>query len=292
MHVWSIPRVLSLSSNETPEPLRSLSNHRAAITNVILGHSTSATNICVSASQDNTVIVWNYQSGDPLRTFLLPSTPLCLALDPCDRAVYLGFEDGSLQLIEFLQPNSVVHPLYDTALQDTPVQITSPPWTAPSDVGSALCMGLNYDGTILLSGHVSGKVVQWDIGRRSYSAEATDLNAPVTNLIMMSPFPSKPRTKPNAVVKPKLGEGPCVFTAQLNGLPRNSPFEEAVAMQGFPSDMLEDAISRFSAPLATSPSGDVALRKENEELWKVINEQRTLQKETWDKYTKLKTGRV
>ncbi len=292
LHVWSVPRVLSLSANDTPEPLRSLSNHRAAITNVSLGHSASTTNICVSASKDNTVIIWNYLSGDLLRTFLLTSTPLCLALDPCDRGVYVGFEDGSLQLIELIQPDSTVHPLYDTTLQDTPVQITLPSWSAPSDVGSALCIGLNYDGTILLSGHASGKLVQWDTGRRCYSAEAADLNSPITNLIMMSPFPTKTMTRPSAVVKPKLGKGNYVFTAQLNGIPRSSPFDEVVAMQGFPSDMLENAISRFSAPLSSSASGDDPLPKENEELWKVINEQRTLQKETWDKYTKLKNSRA
>jgi pre-rRNA-processing protein IPI3 len=243
---------------------------------VCLGHSASATNICVSASKDNTIIVWNYFTGDLLRTFLLPSTPLCLAVDPCDCGVYIGFEDGSLQLIELLQPESNYNPLYDTKLQTTPVQITLSPFTAPSDNGSALCLGLNYDGTSILSGHTSGKIVQWDTGRRAFSAELADLNAPVTNLCMLSPFPDKRLTKALTVVKPKLSEENYTFTAQLIGNMDKNNFNKALDTPGFPSAMLEDAISRFYTPAATSSSGDEKLRKENEDLWKVVREQQSL----------------
>ncbi|TVY80513.1 Pre-rRNA-processing protein crb3/ipi3 [Lachnellula suecica] len=295
IHVWSVPRLFSLASNETQQPLRSLSNHRAAVTSLALGHSSSTTNICVSASRDNTVIVWNYHSGDLLRTFLLPATPLCLALDPCDRAVYAGFEDGSLQLIEFLQPKSTLNPLYDANLQTTPVQITETPWTAPSEPGAALCIGLSYDGTCLFSGHATGKIAQWDTGRRAFSLELADLNAPVTNLLTLSPFPKQKLTRPSTVVKPKLGEGQYVFTAQLSKSITDNSFEAAINHQGLPTEMLEDAISRFYGPIAapsysTSSSGDEKLRQENEELWKVVNEQRALQKQTFEKYTKLKSG--
>jgi pre-rRNA-processing protein IPI3 len=292
IHVWSIPRLLSLSSNETNEPLRSLSNHRAAITSLGMGHSADNTNICVSASKDNTVIIWNYHTGDLLRTFLLPSTPLCLALDPCDRGVYVGFDDGSLQLIEFIQTSSAINPLYDTSLQNTPVQITLPPWTVPSDAepSAAHCLGISYDGTYLISGHASGKVLLWDVGSRSFSKEIADLNSPVTNLLMLSPFPAKMMTKASTVVKPKLAEGNYTFTAQLTGNPASNSFNRALTTSGFPSDILQDAISRLSNPTVTSSSGDDKLRKENEELWRVVNEQRALQKRTMEKYNKLKAG--
>lgn len=288
IHVWSLPNLLSLSSKETSEPLRTLSNHQAAVTSLALGHSASTTNICVSAGADSTVIVWNYLSGDLLRTFLLPSTPLCLAIDPCDRAVYVGFQDGSIQMIEFLQPDSAINPLYVPKLQNTPVQPNSAPWTAPNDTGSVHCIGLSYDGTCLLSGHASGKIASWDTGRRLFSAEIADLNAPVTNLIMQSPFPERRATKAATVAKPKLGEGNYIFTAQLTGSLGESTLAHAVNNTGFSSEMLADAISRFLQPAVALSSGDEQLRKENEDLWKIINDQRALQKKTWDKYTKLK----
>jgi pre-rRNA-processing protein IPI3 len=257
-----------------------------------MGHSADNTNICVSASKDNTVIVWNYHTGDLLRTFLLPSTPLCLALDPCDRGVYVGFDDGSLQLIEFIQTSSAINPLYNTSLQNTPVQITLSPWTVPSDAepSAAHCLSISYDGTYLISGHASGKVLLWDVGSRSFSKEIADLNSPVTNLLMLSPFPAKMMTKASTVVKPKLAEGNYTFTAQLTGKPGNNSFNRAMATSGFPSDILQDAISRLSNPTVTSSSGDDKLRKENEELWRVVNEQRALQKRTMEKYNKLKAG--
>jgi pre-rRNA-processing protein IPI3 len=297
IHVWSVPHLLSLTSTETHEPLRTLSNHRAAITSIGLGHSASSTNICVSASKDNTIIVWNYHTGDLLRTFLLQSTPLCLALDPCDRGVYIGFEDGSLQLVEFVQTDAKIHPLYDTHLQSTPVQVTSTPWipssSASSETESAFgavnCIGLSYDGTTIVSGHSSGKIGQWDAGRHTFSAELVDLNAPVTNLLMQSPFPNERLTKPATVVKPKLSEGNYTFTAQLVGNLGCDTFDRTLQSPGIPAEMLEDAISRFFAPgpasatTASSSSGDEKLREENENLRKVINEQQLLLKKMQSK---------
>lgn len=291
IHIWSLPQLLSLNSSGPHDPLRSLSNHRAAITSLRMGSSASSLNICVSASRDNTIIVWNYQTGDLLRTFLLPSTPLCLSLDPCDRGVYIGFEDGSLQLVEFIQSGSTSNELYDPSLQATPVQVTSPPWIPSSEVGPTVSLGLSYDGTILISGHDSGKILQWSTSRGGVSTEIADLNAPVTNLNMLSPFPATRLTKASTVVKPKLGEGNYTFTAQLASSLGTSTFQQALQNTGISTDMLEDAISRLSQPDAVAPSsGDEKLRQENEELWTVINEQRALQKETWEKYSKLKSG--
>ncbi|TGO81245.1 hypothetical protein BPOR_1251g00020 [Botrytis porri] len=303
LHVWSIPQLLSLqtNTNEPHEPTRTLSNHRAAITSVVMGHSSSTSNICISASKDNSIIVWNYRTGDLLRTFLLPSTPLCMALDPCDRAVYTGFEDGSLQMIELIQPNSAINPLYDTRLQNTPVQINSPVWSPPSEnLGAVHCLGLSYDGTSIFSGHSSGKIAHWDTGRRAFLVELSDLNAPVTNLVMQSPFQKTPKTKSTNVVKPKLAEGNYAFIAQLNGIKKSTTFDQAMEYQGFPKGMLEKALLDFAQPQITatpsysssSSSEEEKLRQENAELWKVINEQRALQKKTFEKYSELKTGGV
>ncbi|KAI9642119.1 Pre-rRNA-processing protein ipi3 [Ciborinia camelliae] len=303
LHVWSIPQLLSLhtNTNEPHEPIRTLSNHRASITSVVMGHSSSTSNICISASRDNSIIVWNYHTGDLLRTFLLPATPLCMALDPCDRAVYAGFEDGSLQMIELIQSNSAINPLYDTRLQNTPVQVTSPSWSPSSEIGAVHCLGLSYDGTSLFSGHASGKISHWDTGRRVFLVELADLNAPVTNLVMQSPFPKTSKTKPINVVKPKLAEGNYSFTAQLNGLKGSSTFDQALEYQGFPKGMLEKALLDLAGPMVTSQSSSSSssssseeekLRKENAELWKVVNEQRALQKKTFEKYSQIKTGGV
>ncbi|KAB8298560.1 hypothetical protein EYC80_000739 [Monilinia laxa] len=239
LHVWSIPQLLSLhtSTNEPHEPIRTLSNHRAAITSLVMGHS------------------------------------------------------------------STINPLFDINLQNTPVQVTSPPWSPPTEIGAVHCLGLSYDGTSLFSGHASGKISHWDTGRRAFLVELADLNAPVTNLVMQSPFPRTPRTKSINVVKPKLAEGNYTFIAQLNGTKGSSTFEQALEYQGFPKGMIEKALLDLAAhnPTATSTSTSSSssssseeekLRKENAELWKVVNEQRALQKKAYEKYSQLKTGDV
>ncbi|RFU25510.1 hypothetical protein B7463_g10838, partial [Scytalidium lignicola] len=293
IHVWSTPKLLSLTSNEPHQPIRTLQNHRASITSLILGHSSSTTNICVSVSKDNSCIVWNYQSGDLLRTFLLPSTPLCVTLDPCDRAAYVGFEDGSIQMIDFISSSSGLSPLFDPSLQAIPTQITLPPWTAPSEVDGVYCLGLSFDGTSLLSGHASGKVIQWDVGRRAFASELVDLNAPVTNLIMLSPFHKKRATRVISVVKPDLREGNYIVKVQLIGNTGTSPNSSAMGF-GFPQEVLENMIERFYAPVsnASSSTGDDKTQTEIDELWKVIREQQALQKKTLQKYNELKASRA
>jgi len=288
IHVWSTASLLSLATTGTLEPLRSLSNHRAAVTSLAMGHSSTKTNICVSASRDNTCIIWNYDTGDLLRTFLLPATPLCLTLDPCDRAVYIGYEDGTVQPLDFFEPSSSVNPLFDSKLQSTPTQVVTPLWTAPSDVGATHCLALCYDGTSLLSGHASGRLIQWDTGRRSFSGELIDLNATVNNIIMVPPFAPQLLTKAGSVVKPRLGEGHYTFTAQFTGDLEPDEFQKAMLSSGVPSNLLEAAIAEFSRPVMATGGGDEQLRKENEDLWAIINEQRALQKRTLDKYSKIK----
>lgn len=292
IHVWSTPKLLSLTSSEPHQPLRTLQNHRASITSLALGHSSSTTNICVSTSRDNSCIVWNYHTGDLLRTFLLPSTPLCVTLDPGDRAGYVGFEDGSVQMIDFISSASGLNPIFDPSLQATPTQAKLPPWTAPSDVGAVHCIGLSYDGTCLLSGHDSGKVVQWDVGRRAFASELVDLNAPVTNLLMLSPFPQKFALQVTSVVKPDLREGNYTIKAQLVGRVGENV---KAGNKGYESQdgALESLIERFYAPESSSSSstGDDKATAEIEELWKVIREQQALQKKTLQKYNELKAGR-
>ena len=260
--------------------METLSNHRAAISALVFGHSSSSTNIAVSASQDNTCIVWDYTNGAALHTFLLPTSPLCLALDPADRAVYAGYEDGSIQLIDFYKQSSLTQALHDPTLQSTPTQ--PPPsdrWPLPiQSSSSALCLQLSYDGTTLLSGHQDGKVQAWDVAKGKYTSHIADFSAPVTNLYMLSPtgFPiqSRPHLKTPSIVKPRyessLDGGNTTtstvvppnytFTAQFNSnlpLPRFSTlssstiqppttFQAALTHPSFPPTLLQEGLASLT----------------------------------------------
>ncbi|KAI4203064.1 MAG: hypothetical protein LQ350_002112 [Teloschistes chrysophthalmus] len=288
VHCWSLPSLLSFSqpSQNDPSqprpysPLRTLSNHRAAINAVVFGHSASKANFSISAANDKTCLVWDYFTGTILHTYLLSSNPLCLTLDPADRAAYAGYEDGSIQILDFYkQKSSLIHPHYDANKQSTPAQ---PPdsdrWSSSETASSpAHCLQLSYDGTTLLGGHENGKVHTWNIAKGKYNNQLADLTLPVTNLIMLPPtgFPTQNpgTTKLQNVVKPKYENSfsgatdtngtsavpiNYAYTAQFTStLPLPDPpagysdLDEALTHPSFPRHMLDEGIAELES-LATA----------------------------------------
>ena len=220
IHVWSISQLLSFSSSNTTSysqkspysPTRTLSSHRGGITSLAFGHSHTSANFALSGSRDELCIVWDFLAGTQLHTFLLLSTPLCLILEPADRAFYAGYEDGSVQQVDLYEKAELVQPLRDPALQNTPTQPPStsrwpsPPTPSPSPT---LCLTLSYDSSVLLSGHQNGKVQTWNIAKGTFDTTLTDFSSPVTNLLMLPPtgfpHPKIPSLKLQNIVKPRFG---------------------------------------------------------------------------------------
>ncbi|KAK0733824.1 WD40-repeat-containing domain protein [Lasiosphaeria miniovina] len=290
IHVWSLPQLLELDPAAEHEPERSLSNHRAAITALAANPSVSLdTNFCVSASKDKSCIIWNYQTGDVLRTLIFPSFPLCFSLDPCSRAICVGCEDGSLYLAEIFAEKPLLGPQSEDA--STVVQITSAFGATQPDVGPASCMSLNYDGTMLITGHPKGHILKWDVADNKTPVELTNVNAAVTNIVMVSPLPAGKTTKTFTVTKPSQAERTYTFTAQFNSyLPSQTRFDTLLNSPGFPQDALQSAMAAFQQP-APAAAGEEELRKQNEELWEIIKEQKELQKQTLQRYVEAKAAR-
>jgi pre-rRNA-processing protein IPI3 len=174
-----------------------LTKHHASITAIVIGHGGGVANIAVSASLDKTCLVWDYHNGALLHTFLFGSAPLCIALDPVDRALYAGMGDGSIQLVDFYKTPHVLHSLWDAAKRATPTQPpASDRWSLSPDSRAAVqCLVSNYEGTVLLSGHDNGKIHTWDIAKGRYAAQLADFRCGVTNIHMIPPsnFPNPPR---------------------------------------------------------------------------------------------------
>lgn len=283
---------MSTATSATMESLRMLNNHRAAITSLTIGHSSCRTNIAISTAKDNTAIVWNYASGTLLRTILLSSTPLCCALDPVDRACYIGQEDGTIQPVALIDPTTSQNTLYDTSLQSTPISASSPPFTG-TNAGAIHCLSLNFDGTLLLSGHESGKLLQWDVGPQTFLSELADLNAPITNLhFLPSLQTSDSKVKAVQVVKPKLGDTSKTYAlqAQFVGASTEQDWRREWENDGFSEMLLEEVMLGFnvnSTEEVGREGGDTEgyekLKRENEELRKLVQEQRALNKRALDK---------
>ncbi|KAL9581212.1 MAG: hypothetical protein Q9212_004038, partial [Teloschistes hypoglaucus] len=314
VHCWSLPSLVSFSqppqndpSQPRPySPLRTLSNHRAAINAVMFGHSASKANFSISAANDKTCIIWDHFTGTILHTYLLSSNPLCLTLDPADRAAYAGYEDGSIQILDFYkQRSSLLHPHYDADRQSTPTQ---PPdsdrWSSSETASSPVhCLQLSYDGTDLLTGHENGKVHTWNIAKGKYNNQLADLTLPVTNLVMLPPtgFPvqNPGTTKLQNVVKPKYENSfggatdaggtstvpiNYTYTAQFTStLPLPDPpagysdFDEALTHPSFPQHMLDEGIAELeSLALPQNKNNNTNQSSDNTELTALRTQNATL----------------
>ncbi|KAL1987719.1 hypothetical protein VTN96DRAFT_2559 [Rasamsonia emersonii] len=266
VHVWSLPRLLAFAKpastgrDQKPpnSPLRSFSNHRTAITALAVGHSSSRSNIAISAARDNTAVVWDYHTGDVLRTFLLPSTAVSITVDPADRAFYVGYESGNVQRVDFYENPSVQHPLYDARLQSTPSQIDAEhQWTAPSsEFGAAMSLTLSYDGTILLSGHQNGSILSWDIARAKYASTVADITHPVTNLQMLPPsgFPQRSSSNDSQytihnVIKPRYDQTMSDSSQSTGIVPPNYTFN----VQLTPSSSSQPLVSSSTEDRSSKP---------------------------------------
>lgn len=221
IHVWSLPNLISFHKDSILSPgnarysvpLRTFSNHRSGITAISCGHSKTATNFAVSASEDKACYTWAVESGEILRIILLPSTPFCFAVDPADRAIYAGLDDGNIQRIDLFRndsDNATLAPVSaHSGSQGGPMQFDSQDsWPAASaNMGSVQCLCLSYDGTLLLSGHANGRVLSWDVTKGRVQKSVADFGQRVTNLIMLRPegLPyDKPVLQVKAVTKPKI----------------------------------------------------------------------------------------
>ncbi|KAI9656968.1 MAG: Pre-rRNA-processing protein ipi3 [Alyxoria varia] len=242
VHVWSVLDILASSASSNtmhdsgaPTPRTSFTAHKTPITSIATGHAHTPHNITISASKDATVHLWAYRTVILFRTFLLPSTPLCLTLDPADRAFFAGCSDGGVACLELYDPETYQSHLQTSSDQTDAAMPIQPPssshWPFPSADASipeadtkktdnststslgepcaALSISLSHSGTTLITGHAHGTISTWDVGSHpshytgTVSSHPRSSSAAVTNLHFLPLMPSTPRLKlPAQLPKP------------------------------------------------------------------------------------------
>lgn len=248
VNVWSIARLLELDIQTELEPEQVLSNHRGAITDLSVSPSTnSETNLCVSASKDKTCIVWNYHTGQVLRTLLFPAVPQCIALDPTARALTVFTESGDFSCVDFFGDEPI---LGSQAAEQASIvmQVDSPLGNVQDEAGPANCIAMSYDGTCVLSGHAKGKVMRWSLREGEHPIELAGLNASVSNIVFVPRTMSRTVATQQAVMKPHVVQRKYNLTTQLGSeLQPETRFSRLSSGEGFSADVLEEAIASFSA---------------------------------------------
>ena len=193
----------------TPELI--FSNHRSAITGLSVSSGHMSSSFAVSIAKDSTCMAWDFRTGNSLRVFLLPSPAISLAIDPADRVIYTGSEDGSIQKLNLLtDPSHTGRVVNANENIEAPIQPLSRDRWSSSTISAqpALTIALSYDGTTLLSGHFDGKLHSWDVGKGRYERCSLDQPGAISNIIILPPSglsrgPAA-HTKGIAIEKPKI----------------------------------------------------------------------------------------
>lgn len=225
IHIWSIRNLVDIDTSQNEygatqsgrDPVSTFSHHRSAVDALAIGHAQQASsNIVASVSEDKTCYVWNLENSTILRTVLLLQNVQCAVFDPADRAVYFGSTDGSVQAVDVLgQTVSTVSSILVTSQRDatTATQLTTKNrWaiTGSSTSDPAQCITVSYDGTSLITGHHSGTLIEWDVGKRRMGRQLSTLTGQsITNIRMMRPVgfstdESRPQFIIPTVIKPRL----------------------------------------------------------------------------------------
>lgn len=311
VHAWSIRNLVSIGEKQSAfnndlvqnDPISTFTQHRSPVTALAVGHSQRPMiNFTVSASDDQTCYIWNLATTQILRTILLQATPQCAVIDPADRAVYIGIkESGGVVMIDLFEEQGNPHlSILSNSSQDAtaPRALRSKLHFASTmgpEVGIVKCITISYDGTRLLTGHESGKVLQWDVAKRRMTAEVSSLaGQPVTNIQMLRPngfITEGPRYTMSTVVKPRLEltsnttengtlassaiPAEYSFQAQVLRDYRNSSpddIETAMMTSSIPQSMIDAAVqslARNKVSLGNKQSGMPGENMSNEELYKV-----------------------
>ena len=205
-------------------------------------------------------------------------------MDIADRAVFVGYEDGTIQAIDLYKqstrdgPNSLFNGNSLAAIQ----LMEKDRWPASTTASDPInCITISYDGTLLLSGHQSGKIISWDVAKGRLRNQLIDLGKPVTNIRMDWPagLPTDaPGFQIKIIVKPRMdlstytGDSPSglppgyCFHAKLNSSKKISrsrqqeDFQELLNCKFFSKDTVEEALSELRAgntfdSSTTQPSG-------------------------------------
>lgn len=292
VHVWSIPALLSFSNTGGTALVRTFSSHHAEITCLLVGHGSRRANFAISASKDRTCLVWDYHNNNVLRTCLLPAVPLCITLDAADRAIYVGYEDGTVQQLDFF--SSAAESASLDALQNannamTPIQpVDASRWRSPDKThGATRSVTLSFDSCTLLSGHESGAILAWDVGRRALHSSVLQhpLPGPVNNLAF---FPvtgfrndtERRKIRTPVVVKPRFGAfdategvvpGSYAMQVELVGnLPSSnatgpSMFEQALTATTFPEALLDEGLTELASWNSVLSTNRTDVATENED---------------------------
>jgi pre-rRNA-processing protein IPI3 len=154
-------------------PPNVLTRHIDAVTAVACGRASSSAGVSetiYSAARDKTVVTWELLTGNALRTFVFSAVPKCIAIDPAERALYVGLETGGIQPVELLRKKAggndrnVASILFEEQFRDVPVTVDDERWGGGEyNENAVLAVAVCFEGNLVIGGDEKGTVGVWDV---------------------------------------------------------------------------------------------------------------------------------
>ncbi|KAH3675948.1 hypothetical protein WICMUC_002244 [Wickerhamomyces mucosus] len=192
--VWRISDLVEFSKDEERviKPAHVISDHSLEVTDIFINNNTKQDSKLYTVSKDSTIRVYSLYSFELLSTFVITGIIESIAVDSADRAIFVGLQNGNIRQIDLYEPNKATNILEAkggagkilTLPEDHELKTTIT-YHNPSPVKQ---LALSLDGSLLVSGDASGKVVISDIVSKQVVKELKDLGSPVANIKILTAY--------------------------------------------------------------------------------------------------------
>ncbi|KAL2314797.1 Pre-rRNA-processing protein crb3/ipi3 [Schizosaccharomyces pombe] len=186
------------TSNSSVKAISHFSGHKRSIVSMEIGPGPIVSGRLYTASEDNTIRIWDVSTGNLLTTIALPSTPSCMTVDPSERVVYVGNEKGIIWIPLYTGSstfsNNVKEQKRVTSVDNTTIpnaiggmgRVVDYNDSRESSIISCqspiTTLTVSFDASLLISGDKDGNVLVWDSVSRQVLRRLVQYYSPVSFL--------------------------------------------------------------------------------------------------------------
>lgn len=181
--IWRVADLVAAQTDGAVEPAHILTAHSLPITGLSLSKTDILRDIRLfTSSLDATVCVFSLFTGQLLHTLVVDRPLTAMAVDPAERAIYVGSDDGARIL-----------PLYRQSPSTRRLEAVGGAGAIVSFEGATLfecpqvtALALSQDATNLYVGDNEGGVSAWDVGTEQLVKKYKAVKGPVNALVVAS----------------------------------------------------------------------------------------------------------
>ncbi|KAI8869823.1 WD40 repeat-like protein, partial [Ramicandelaber brevisporus] len=195
---WIVSNVVAIESLalDSRTAHTTMADHSLPITDIQVGGGTAASGRIVSTGRDGRCNVWDLATGELVVTFVLPCPVWSAVIDPSERFVYMGCDDGLIRMASLYKRNATTGDISSvgetTATVGSNVIAVSSASSETAFIGHSQAvrsLSLSFDATLLVSGSDDGSVNVWDtVSRKALRTFTGHKGAQITHVdIIISP---------------------------------------------------------------------------------------------------------